>query len=109
MFVVIPLPVGPLQLVGTPPAPGANDPRQLYAGPVHLGPWLRARRWEVERLEPALAAAIQDAVWSGPTVPLAVQVPTNRAAQQSAAAVPDMPYDWDGMTGTASRCARCRR
>lgn len=93
--VVTPLPAEPLQLVGALPVPGADDYRQLYAGPVHLGPWLRARRWEIEQLEPALADVIEDAVWSGPTMPLAVQVP-DRAAQQ-AAAVPDMPYDWDGV------------
>lgn len=34
VFVVTPLPAGPLQLVGNPPSPGGNDPRQLYAGPA---------------------------------------------------------------------------
>jgi len=97
VFVATPLPAGPVRLVGQPPAPGVGEARQLYVGSVHLTPWLRTRRWEVEQLEAAIAEAVEDAVWSGPTGPLAVQVPP-RGGGAASGAVPDMPADWDGVT-----------
>lgn len=97
VFVVTPLPAGPLRLAGAVPGPGSVDERQLYAGPVHLPPWLRARRWEIEQLEPALVAAFEDVVWAGPTTPLVVQVPSGGGGQ-AGAGLPDMPPDWGGVT-----------
>lgn len=98
VFVVTPLPAGPLSMVGH--EVDGEDYRELYAGSLHLGSWLRTRRWEVEQLEPALANALEDTVWSGPTVPVAVQVPAARwwpRRSTSDTAVPEMPYEWSGV------------
>lgn len=98
--VMTPLPAGALSIVGH--EIDGEDLRQLYAGSLHLGPWLSARQWEVEQLEPAIAGAMQDTVWEGPTIPMAVQVPApswrdqlwpRRLNQE----VPDMPYEWQGI------------
>lgn len=98
VFVVTPLPRGPLRIVGH--EVDGEDYRELYAGSLHLGSWLRTRRWEVEQLEPAIANALEDTVWSGPTVPVVVQVPATKWWQLRrtfGTEVPEMPYEWSGI------------
>ena len=98
VFVVTPLPSGPLSMVGH--QVDEEDYRELYAGSLHLGSWLRTRRWEVEQLEPAIANALEDTVWTGPTVPVVVQLPPPRWWPRRRAAdtqVPEMPPTWSGV------------
>lgn len=103
VFLLTPIPdMGPLHIVGEPTArdDADDDGRQLYAGQLHLGPWLATRRWELEQLEPAIAAALQDTVWSGPTASLAVLAPPTRwwsPHPRRDTAVPDLPYEWRGV------------
>lgn len=100
VVVVTPMPVGLLQIVGH--EVEGDDYRQLYAGSLHLDTWLNARRWEVAQLEPAIAQSMQDIVWSGPTVPIAVHVPPRGWREwvwprRAGADVPDMPFEWRGV------------
>lgn len=98
VFIVTPIPdTGPLRIVGA--LEDGLDHRELYAGPLHLGVWLNTRRWELEQLEPAVAAGLQDVVWTGPTAGIAVLVPTLPwwPLRRASTEVPEMPYEWQGI------------
>lgn len=90
---------GPCNIVGH--VLEGEDYCQLYVGALHLDTWLNSRRWEVEQLEPALANTLQDTVWRGLTVPLAVHVPSVTWRDwlwlKRSTAVPDMPFEWRGV------------
>lgn len=98
LFLVTPLPPGPLRIVGH--QVDEEDLRQLYAGSLHLGAWLRTRTWEAEQLEHAVAHALQDTVWAGPTAPVVVQVPDIPWWQirETSTELPELPYEWSGVT-----------
>ncbi|MGH3809105.1 MAG: hypothetical protein ACRDRU_21275 [Pseudonocardiaceae bacterium] len=98
VFIVAPIPdTGPLRIVGA--VEDEIDNRELYAGPLHLGVWLNTRRWELEQLEPAIAAGMEDVVWTGPTAGVAVLVPAPQWWRFSGAStdVPEIPYEWNGV------------
>ncbi|MGH3809254.1 MAG: hypothetical protein ACRDRU_22065 [Pseudonocardiaceae bacterium] len=98
VFIVAPIPdTGPLRIAGA--VEEGIDNRELYAGPLHLGVWLTTRRWELEQLEPAIAAGMEDVVWTGPTAGVAVLVPTVPwwRLRGASTEVPEMPYEWNGI------------
>jgi hypothetical protein len=97
VFIVTDLPDGPLRIVGE--LVDDHDGRELYVGSLYLAQWLRARRWEVAQLEPAIADAYQDAVWCGPTAAIAVAVPPARRPRHGTidTDVPEMPSEWHGV------------